>query len=72
MFSIVMTFFGRDKILNKPLTKEFLIHLFEQRVDAIDLKKAKHDVFSFLKNKNQIDIWSATFFKEVIQKINLV
>ena len=57
--------------LNEPLTKDLLVSLFEKRVDSIDWEQAKQDVFGFLRDKNQVKLWSANFFKEMIQKIKL-
>lgn len=57
--------------LNEPLTKKLLVHLFEKRVDSINWDQAKNDVVGFLKDKNQIHLWSAKFFKEMIQNIKL-
>ena len=45
---------------------------FEKRIDTIDWGKAKMDVRQFIKDENQIKIWSSEFFKELIQKIELV
>lgn len=57
--------------LKEPLTKDLLISLFENRVDTIDWDQAKQDVLGFLRDKNQVKLWSASFFKEIIQKIKL-
>lgn len=58
--------------LNEPLTKEWLINFFEKRVETIDWVQAKQDVLGFLKDKNQVKLWSAAFFKEMIQRITLI
>jgi predicted nucleotidyltransferase component of viral defense system len=57
--------------LNEPLTEKLLIDFFEKRVDDIDWEQAKADVVGFLKDKNQVNLWSSDFFKEFIQKIKL-
>lgn len=57
--------------LKEPLTKELLISFFEKRVELIDWEQAKQDVVGFLKDKNQVKLWSADFFKEIIQKIRV-
>lgn len=59
-------------VLSGPLTKNELVQLFEKRVESIDWDQAKKDVDIFLKDKNQISLWSAKFFKDLIQNINLV
>lgn len=58
-------------VLTAPLTENLLIELFEKRIDAIDWNQAKADVMEFLKDRSQTDLWSASFFKELIQKIKL-
>lgn len=57
--------------LNQPLTEKLLIELIEKRVDTINWNQAKADVLGFLKDKNQVSLWSAKFFKDIIQKIKL-
>ncbi len=57
--------------LNQTLTEKLLIELFEKRVDTINWDQAKADVLRFLKDKNQVKLWSANFFKDLIQKIKL-
>jgi predicted nucleotidyltransferase component of viral defense system len=58
--------------LKEALTKQVLINQFEKRVDSIDWALAKKDVIVFLKDKSQVSLWSANFFKELIQNIELV
>ena len=57
--------------LKESLTRDLLTHQFEKRVEGIDWDKAKQDVLGFLKDKNQVNLWSADFFKALIQKISL-
>lgn len=58
--------------LNEPLTKKLLIDFFNKRVETVNWQQAQQDVIVFLKDKNQVKLWSADFFKEIIQKIELV
>lgn len=58
--------------LKQSLTKKLLIELFEERVDRINWQEAKADVVDFLKDKNQVKLWSARFFKDIIQNIKLI
>jgi predicted nucleotidyltransferase component of viral defense system len=59
-------------VLSEALTKDLLVDIFEKRVESIDWENAKQDVFGYLKDKNQVNLWSSAFFKEIIQKITLV
>lgn len=61
-----------SEALKRPLTEDLLIELFENRVNTIDWEQAKSDVIDFLKDKNQVNLWSAEFFKQIIKKIHLV
>jgi predicted nucleotidyltransferase component of viral defense system len=58
--------------LKEPLTEKLLIKLFEERIQKIDWQQAKDDVLGFLKDKNQVKLWSAQFFKDIIQDVKLV
>ncbi len=60
-----------SEALNEPLTERLLIELFEKRVETINWDQAKADVLGFLKDKNQVNLWSAKFFKDIIQKVKL-
>ncbi len=57
--------------LSEPLTRERLIELFTTRVESIDFKKAQSDVMPFVKDSNQVKLWSAEFFKEIIGRIQV-
>ena len=58
--------------LSEPLTEKLLIDFFEKRVESIDWQQAQSDVVGILKDKNQIKLWSADFFKSVIKDIKLI
>lgn len=58
--------------LNEPLTEKLLIELFEKRVESINWEQAKIDVIGFLKDKNQVNLWSVQFFKNIIKNVKLV
>ncbi len=60
-----------SKALSEPLTEKILIELFEKRVDLINWEDAKKDVVRFLKDKNQIKLWSSQFFKNIFKNIKL-
>jgi predicted nucleotidyltransferase component of viral defense system len=58
--------------LKKPLTEQLLIKMFQEKVDSVDWVVAKNDVRNFLKDKKQIELWSADFFKSIIEQVRLV
>ena len=55
--------------LKQELTKAYLIELFQRRVQLVNWDQAKDDVKTFIKDKNQISLWSAEFFKTLIENI---
>lgn len=58
--------------LNEPLTEASLIKMFQARSDSVNWAQAKEDVAVFLNDKNQISLWSAEFFKDIIQRVQLI
>jgi predicted nucleotidyltransferase component of viral defense system len=61
-----------SEALSETLTKELLVDFFDKRLETIDWDQAKQDVLVFLKDKNQVNLWSTDFFKQLIRKIELV
>ena len=61
-----------SKVLTEPLTQELLVELFKKRVDTINWEQAKLDAIPFLRDKNQVKLWSPVFFKNLIEKIILI
>lgn len=58
-----------SKAIDIPLTRELLIELFKKRIRSIDLEQAKKDVYPFIRDRKQVDLWSVDFFSEIIEKI---
>lgn len=56
---------------NVKLTKERLIELLENRFDHVDYEIAKSDIKPFIKNQNNLDIWSSDFFKSITKDIKV-
>lgn len=51
--------------LNLELVKEFLYN----KINIIDLEKSKEDVFAFISNKAQINVWSKDYFYYLINNL---
>lgn len=69
----------KDKMLQtghlKPketLDEKKLQELLKQRIDQIDWKLAKKDVEPFIADKKRLDLWSQTFFIDVIKHLRWV
>lgn len=54
---------------NENLTKELLIEILDRRFENIDYEIAKVDIRPFIKDQNNIDIWSKDFFKSITRDI---
>ena len=54
------------------LTKESLTGILNDRFDDIDFEDAKNDVFPFIKDIENLDIWSTKFFKSITKNIRIV
>ena len=53
--------------LNKQTIKELLL----QRIETLDVEKAKNDVQPFIKDIREIELWSKEFFKAVVENIKI-
>lgn len=58
---IQTNFIKIDDLFNLDILKKMLF----KRFDYIDFKQAKQDVIPFIKNINELDIWSVDFFKSI-------
>ncbi|MCK9336944.1 MAG: nucleotidyl transferase AbiEii/AbiGii toxin family protein [Arcobacteraceae bacterium] len=55
----------------QELTKESIKNLLLQRIETLDVSKAKNDVQPFLKDIKEIELWSKEFFMAVIGNIKI-
>ncbi len=53
------------------LTQESLIKILNQRFDEIDFNNAKNDVLPFIKDSNELDLWSSKFFKSITKNLKI-
>ena len=53
--------------LNKQTIKELLL----QRIETLDIVKAKNDVQPFIKDIREIELWSKEFFVSVIENMKV-
>jgi len=60
-----------DWLEGHVLNKEEFINLFNNTIDKLDIEQAKNDLLPFLKNPDEIKIWSKEFFKTIIQEIQV-
>jgi len=53
----------------RTLTKENLKVLLVQRIEALDITKAKNDIRPFIKDARELELWSKDFFMQIIENI---
>jgi predicted nucleotidyltransferase component of viral defense system len=53
------------------LTKQTIKDLLLQRIETLDIAKAKNDVQPFIKDKREIELWSKEFFVAVIENMRV-
>lgn len=51
------------------LTLENVKNLLSQRIESLDVTKAKNDVKPFIKEMKELDLWSQEFFSQIIGSI---
>ncbi len=59
-------------IKKHPITHKILIELLDQKITSLDINSAKNDIINFIKNPNQIELWSKDFLKKIVRKIKLM
>jgi predicted nucleotidyltransferase component of viral defense system len=55
----------------KELTKQNIKELLFQRIESLDVAKAKSDVQPFIKDMREIELWSKEFFMAVVENIKI-
>ncbi|WP_428738479.1 nucleotidyl transferase AbiEii/AbiGii toxin family protein [Sulfurimonas sp.] len=53
------------------LTKQNIKELLLQRIESLDVTKAKNDVQPFIKDIKEIELWSKEFFIAVVENIKI-
>lgn len=53
----------------KPMTKNDLTHLLENKIINTDFKLAKKDVIPFLRDPQSVDLWSSDFFSTLLEQL---
>lgn len=52
-----------------PLTGDTLKEMIHQKIDKLDMEKAKEDIFAFISDRSEVDIWSDNFFHAITEKL---
>jgi hypothetical protein len=56
-------------IENENFTPEFLKNLLKERITTTDINLVKNDVRPFLKNQQEMEIWSTDYFLQLVDMI---
>lgn len=54
------------------LDKNILLKLLQEKLRAVDIEQIKKDVHPFLKDKQELDLWSRDFFLDIIESIEII
>lgn len=59
----------RHTAIPQNLSGNILLELLEQRIEDLDIAKAKADVLPFIHDAKELDMWSHSFFSSVVRRI---
>jgi len=54
---------------NIPLSNDRAISMLEQRIQQVNVESAKNEVYPFVEDKNQLNLWSQEFFLDIAHHI---
>lgn len=57
---------------NEVFTSEILIKMLNKRFEIMDFEQAKQDVFPFIKDPSQLNLWSKEFFIDITSKLKYI
>lgn len=56
----------------KSLTRNDVLILLDNKINEIDFENAKVDILPFISDQTSIALWSKSFFKNIIERINVL
>lgn len=57
--------------LPAELSHNELMQLLQQRINSLDVNKAKSDVLPFIRDARELELWSPTFFRTIVGEIKI-
>jgi predicted nucleotidyltransferase component of viral defense system len=57
---------------NKKFSREDLLQLLKDKIENTDFDKAKEDIAIFIKDQQQLDIWSKEFFLSLTENLTMI
>ena len=55
--------------MGKTISKEQVIHLLKERIDAVSFDRIREDIVRFIRDDKVLEIWSPRYFNDLIEKI---
>ena len=55
-----------------PITRDVLMKLLHEKIQHLDIKRAKNDIMKFIKDSSRLDAWSHQLFLDASNKIRLI
>ena len=53
------------------ITKNQLFELLYTKISSTKIENVKEDVFRFVRNQNELEIWSREYFKTLVENIKV-
>ena len=53
------------------ITKNKLLELLYTKISSTKIENVKEDVFRFVRNQNELEIWSREYFKTLVENIKV-
>jgi hypothetical protein len=57
--------------LRKKLDRADILQLLKKKFESIDYSQARHDIIPFIRNPDEVKLWSAEFFSAIVSSIRL-
>lgn len=57
---------------NEMITQEELLKLLSEKIDSVSFDNIREDVVRFIKDDGKLKIWSATYFKDLVEKMKFI
>ncbi len=62
---------GSGDLSNEQLTEKEFLKLLTDRINSVDVEKARADVIRFIPDGDKLDIWSKKYFNDLSMHILL-
>ena len=61
-----------DYTSEQPMDGKLLMNLLNRTIDELDVEKARNEVMPFVRDRQELNVWSRDFFRQIIAKIIIV